>query len=637
MNIDISVVVPTHNRRAELKNCLDSLFNQDYPQERIEIIVIDDSASEVTEKELYELKKSHSNLRYFAQYHKGPASGRNLGARASLGEVIGFIDDDCVVSRDWIKLMIENHRKNPQLVAVGGLTLTSTQNTSVLVSQFLSTCSIEISLNGRREVVFFPTCNVSLKRWVFEKYKFNEKFPFPGGEDLEFFWRLFKDGYRFIWNKDIRVMHYRDDSTIGFIGQAYVYGRGNFLVQHLHKDQPLLKELKTGRFSFWSASIINIIKIPRFSYLLGKRLIREGNIKNLYKKLSVYSYFVIHKIFYILGNILEFIRIKREDMYVLQQPSYNLPRLFILDITHHCNLSCRICDIWKTGDIEKDIDIPYVKKMLSQAKDFNIPEIALSGGEPLHREDIFEILEYSRRVKIKNLGVLTNGMLVAEYIEKLKPYLIDNTISLVSSLDSLKPETHNYLRNSDLAWQKAIESLKLLSLLKKEYPQINFNVITIILNQNLEELLDIAIFIKDLDANSLQFQTLLSNNLNMAERKKSLFWVSEERLSLLDEAIDKLIGFKKENPQFIKNSIENLSLMKKYYRGTITSNDVKCLSAYETILISNQGECTTCFSSYGDIKRQNLETILESREKIKAQEKVKNCPWPCLLPCFCDS
>lgn len=633
MEIDISIVIPTCDREERFKDCLSSLFNQNYPKEKLELIVVDDRANDKVVRMLDDLKEQRSRIKYLVQYRRGPAAARNLGIEASLGKIVAFVDDDCAVCKDWVKLMVEAHRKNPNIVGIGGFTFISTQKTPVIVSQFLSTCSIESYINEKKEMIFFPTCNVSFKRWIFKEYKFDGKFPLPGGEDLEFFWRLFKDGYRFIWDKNIKVIHYRDDTLHSFVKQAYIYGRGNFLVQHIHKDHPLLKELKTGKITFWLATLINFIKIPRFSYLLGNRLIKESSIKKLYKKLSIYSYFILHKIFYIFGNILEFFRIRKINK---KRNAFHIPRLLILDITHSCNLSCRICDIWKTGSIEEDIDIFYIKKMLYQAKELEIKEIAFSGGEPLSRKDIFEIFDYAKRIKIKNLGVLTNGILIEEYIEKLKPYILDNTISLVSSLDSLKPEIHNHIRNSNVAWQKVTESLRILSSLKKEYPQINFNVITIILNHNLEELSDLANFIKSLNTNSLQFQALLPNNLRMAERKSSIFWVQEARLPILDNVIDKLIYFKEENPLFIRNSANNLSLVKNYYRGMPGTEDAECLSGYKTILVSNHGECTTCFSSYGDIKRRNLKEILQSKEIIKAQEEVRSCTWPCLLPCFCD-
>lgn len=634
--MDISIVIPTYNRKDRLKECLESVFRQDYPREKYEIIVVDDSGNGEAKRMLDELKRTHSNLSYIIQDHKGPAVARNAGAKASLGEIIGFVDDDCKVTDDWIRLMVESHAQNPKIITVGGLTLTSTQKTPVLVSQFLSTCSIEIYFNGKQEIIFFPTCNVSLKRLVFDKYKFDETFPLPGGEDLEFFWRLFKDGYRFIWDKSIKVIHYRDNTTLGFFRQAYIYGRGNLLAQHLHRDQPLLKELKTGKVSFWLATLINAIKIPRFSYLLGKRLIiQENNIKDAYKKLSIYAYFVLHKIFYLFGNIIEFIRIRKDNLNC-KQNLFHVPRLLILDITHSCNLHCQICDIWKTAETEQDIDIVYIKKTLLQAKELNVKEIALSGGEPLIRKDIFDIFDYAGELEITNLGVLSNGILVKTYMDRLRPYLIDKTISLVISLDSLKPQLHNRIRNYDLAWQETAEVLKILSDMKKDYPQINFNVISIILNQNLEELLDLAGFVKSLGANSLQFQALLANNLRMAERKDSAFWVPEARLNILDRSMYDLIVFKKEHPQFIKNSTENLELVKKYYRGILTFLDTQCLSAYKTVLISNQGTCTTCFVSYGDIKNEHLKEILLSREIIRAHNQTKHCSWPCLLPCFCD-
>ena len=501
------------------------------------------------------------------------------------------------------------------------------------MSQLLSTCSIETIVRGKKEIVFFPTCNVSFKRRVLDRYKFDARFPLPGGEDLEFFWRLFKEGNRFIWNKDMDVTHYRNDRLSSFIKQAYIYGRGNLLVQCIHRDHPLLKELKTGIISFWTATTVNVIKIPRFSYILGKRLIRENNVKRIDKKFLIYIYFIIHKILYLSGNIIESFGMRRK---VSGEGPVHVPRLLILDITHSCNLKCRICDIWQSGASEKDMNIFYINKMLSQAKALNIKEIALSGGEPLLRKDIFDILDYARAAKIKDLGILTNGILVDGCMEKLRPYLIDNIISPVISLDSLKQDIHNHIRNSNTAWQKTMKGLESLSLLKKKHPRVNFGIIAIILNQNLEELPDLAFFARSLGANFLQYQPLLPNNLKMAERKGSPFWVTEERLPVLDDAISRLIEFKKIQPTFIKNSAQNLSLIRKYYRGAVTSNDVRCASARETVLMSNQVKCSTCFSSYGDMKRQDLKDVFRGRDRIRAQERVGKCSWPCLLPCFCD-
>ncbi|MFH0984785.1 MAG: glycosyltransferase [Candidatus Omnitrophota bacterium] len=636
MEVQVSVIIPTFRREVLLAQCLDSVFAQDYPQELIEIIVIDDGGSAPTAHLIHELRLHHPHLRMLSQDHQGPAAARNLGVTASRGDIICFIDDDCVAAKSWVTGMVSSHRDQPLIAAIGGLTLTATDKTAVLLGQFLANGSIETGINGNRETIFFPTCNVSFKRHVLEAEKFNEAFPLPGGEDLELSWRLYKKGHRFLWKKDIQVTHYRNDTLQSCMGQAYKYGRGNFLVQSLHGDHPLLKELRTGNVRFWMATLINTLKIPRFSYILGTAVIREHKITSPLKKAAVYALFSLHKVCYIAGNIVEFFRV-RSDLAKSPRPGKrDLPELLILDITHACNLSCRICDIWKTSRDEKEMDLDSVKKMLSQAKELGIGNIALSGGEVLSRADIFEILDHARALKIKDLGILSNGILIHKNMSKLKPYLLDKTISPVVSLDSLQENRHNHLRNSDTAWQETVEGLRALSALKKEHFQVSFHLIAIIYNDNLEELPALVDFARSLGANSLQFQALLPNNLMMAERKSSPFWVREDRLIVLDEVLDHLIRLKEENPGFIKNSVRNLALMKKYYRGTLNSGDAPCRSAGKTVLVSNQGTCATCFSVYGDIRKHTLREILTGPEIVRAQKAVEKCHRPCLLPCFCD-
>jgi len=633
--MDISVIIPTYNRKEGLIKCLRSLISQSYPRDKFEVIVIDDGSRYPVEDALSPLRTQLGNLRYVAQNHKGPAAARNMGVSLSSGSIFAFIDDDCEAHPEWLALMVKAHREHADLIAIGGATLTANQKASVVVGQFLSTCSIEANLSGTSEVIFFPTCNVSCKRSLFSSQKFDEDFPLPGGEDLEFFWRLFHAGYRFGWDKEIKVVHYRDDSLASFARQAYIYGRGNLLVKYLHPDHVLLKELKTGGLSFWINTLINFLKMPRFCYLLSKKLLLEYPAKSVWRKASIVGCFALHKIFYLGGNIAEFLKIKKGKEAFVSRGEH-VPRLLILDLTHACNLQCRICDIWKTAVAGEDIETASIKKVLTEARELGVKEIALSGGEVLLRKDIFDLFDHARSLGIKDLGVLSNGILIKNCFEKLKPYLLNHTVSLVVSLDSLSATLHNEIRNSSDAWQKTNESLRLLAGLKKDHPDINFNVISIILDQNLEELRALAEFVRSLGANSLQFQALLPNNLQMAERKKSKYWISGERAPALKETLKQLTEFKSSQPDFIKNSSRNLELIEKYYQGTLSSQDVQCVSAAATVLISNKGEYATCFSIYGNSQKQSLKDVLKSRKRIAAHERARKCAWPCLLPCFCD-
>ncbi len=642
MPTDISIIVPTYNRQDKLAECLKSLIHQDYPQDAFEVIIIDDAASDETRSLIDRFRPRHPNLRYFSQPGFGPAKGRNLGVTNSCSAIVGFIDDDCTAHPGWVRAMVETHRSNPDIAAVGGLTLASNQKTPVMVSQFLSTFSIETSIKGNKEVIFFPTCNVSLKRWVFDKYKFDERFPLPGGEDLEFFWRLFKGGHRFIWDKKIKVIHYRDENMRSFMKQAYIYGRGNLLVKRIHKDHPLLKELSTGKVSFWFATIINVLKIPRFSCLLGNGLVSLQGQADLYKRSRIYAYLALHKIIYLAGNVSEYFRTHNfidPDLpgdFKETVPLNDRPEFIILDITHRCNLKCNICEIRSDRPI-KEFATNEVKSLIAQAYDWGVKEFVLSGGEPLIREDIFEILDYVKEKKY-HTGILTNGILLDDkFIGRLSPYLTSRALSLSISLDALTPEIHDDIRGGKGCFEKTIKGLKKLAYLKKTDPGINFNVISIILNENLEELLSLAGFLKSLNVNSIQFQPLLSNNLIMKQRSSKVkYWIPKERLAVLDQVIDDLIEFKNKNVSLLRNSVNNLALAKKYFRGNLAPQDVRCLYAERTMLIANNGEVTTCYGSYGNVRKDYLKNIFDSKESRQAMARVKACGNPCLLPCFCD-
>lgn len=305
---ELSVVVPTCQRPESLRKCLVSLRDSDTQEVDYEIIIVDDGSDHDIQPLVNEFKGVFPGITLLRQTRKGPASARNAGVRMATSPVVAFIDDDCRVSPSWLKGMVRAHRKYPQAAAVGGFTVPGSDHSTVVIGQFLSNGSIEVVLRGGKEVIFFPTCNVSIKKSFIPIKVFDETFALPGGEDLEFFWRLFKDGKRFVYDRSLLVFHDRNPSLASFLRQAYAYGRGNILVQIMHKDHPLLKELKTGICSFWLGTLINMVKIPRFSCVLGNRLLAERTVQGGCGKLTVYAMFAVHKIFYVAGTIDQFVR-----------------------------------------------------------------------------------------------------------------------------------------------------------------------------------------------------------------------------------------------------------------------------------------------------------------------------------------
>ena len=177
----ISVIIPTYNRAGQLKDCLDSLFNQTY--KNFEIIVIDDGSTDCTEDLVRDLQKEHKNLKYLKQKNKGPAGARNLGIKKARGKIIVFCDDDCTADKEWIKNIAEAY-KNTCYNIIGGRTLGSSGNIFARTMQasqdfWLGTIHTEQNLSfwkflklvfkpysntKSREVNFLPSNNLSFKK-----------------------------------------------------------------------------------------------------------------------------------------------------------------------------------------------------------------------------------------------------------------------------------------------------------------------------------------------------------------------------------------------------------------------------------------------------------------------------------------
>ena len=86
---NISVIIPTYNRKSFLINAIDSVFNQTY--QNLELIIIDDGSSD---KSVEYIKKKYPSIKIYKQSNKGVSSARNKGIKISSNNWIAFLDSD---------------------------------------------------------------------------------------------------------------------------------------------------------------------------------------------------------------------------------------------------------------------------------------------------------------------------------------------------------------------------------------------------------------------------------------------------------------------------------------------------------------------------------------------------------------
>jgi radical SAM protein with 4Fe4S-binding SPASM domain len=140
------------------------------------------------------------------------------------------------------------------------------------------------------------------------------------------------------------------------------------------------------------------------------------------------------------------------------------PLLYLFwECTLRCNFFCKHCgsNADRKGD-EKELSTSEIKETLkSISKDFNPKDImiAITGGEPLLRSDLFEVMEYASGLGFR-WGMVTNGFLVNEKtVEKMKKAGMG---TVVVSIDGIG-KTHDRFRGVDGAFNRAIEAVKLLA------------------------------------------------------------------------------------------------------------------------------------------------------------------------------
>jgi len=98
-----SVIVCTYNRADLLQVCLSTIVLLDYPENRFEILIIDNNSNDNTRRVSQLFYDRHLNTRYFFEAEQGLSHARNRGVCEAKGRYLAYIDDECKVGKDWLK------------------------------------------------------------------------------------------------------------------------------------------------------------------------------------------------------------------------------------------------------------------------------------------------------------------------------------------------------------------------------------------------------------------------------------------------------------------------------------------------------------------------------------------------------
>lgn len=132
-----------------------------------------------------------------------------------------------------------------------------------------------------------------------------------------------------------------------------------------------------------------------------------------------------------------------------------------IDLTLACNLRCKHCAPIAGHALKEELSTKQVKRYISECIEITAPNgnLTFTGGEPLLRLDLLELVEHAIAVGYRDVQITTNGLLIdsrfIEYVQKNK-----EIVSVQVSLDGLKGE-HEWLRGSN-TWKKVLEKIESL-------------------------------------------------------------------------------------------------------------------------------------------------------------------------------
>jgi succinoglycan biosynthesis protein ExoA len=255
----LSVVIPVRNEAANLEPLFRDLLSQEYPADRYEILVADGESTDGTREYVESLARStRVRVLWLSNPARLSSAGRNVGARASGGELILIIDGHCRLPgptylRDTARIFESTGAdclcRPANLEADGNTWFQS------LVAHVRSTFlghgpDSTIYVKGFEGFVNPTSAGAFYRRSVFDAVGFHDEV-FDACEDVEFNYRVHKAGLRSFLSSSLAVTYRPRSTPFGVFKQLYRYGRGRFRFMSKHSDATSVTQLVPAVFVTW--------------------------------------------------------------------------------------------------------------------------------------------------------------------------------------------------------------------------------------------------------------------------------------------------------------------------------------------------------------------------------------------------
>ena len=261
----VSVIVPAYNAEKNIGKLIKSLLRQDYPQELLEIIIVDNSSADRTRQiikrypvKLLEEKEIQSSY-----------AARNRGVRHAGGRILAFIDSDCEAEAEWIKAGVEALTSGSADLAGGCVEFMYSKRRTA--SEYLDSVTQMHTASTVNERDVAATANLFVRATLFDDIGL---FPddVKSGGDWQWTGKAVKNGFRLVYAPKAVVRH-PARTLIPLLRKGFRVGGGMI--------PTMIQETKPTRTIIYA--VLMLFKPPRL--LRVKKLLSEKGSPEMNEKL----------------------------------------------------------------------------------------------------------------------------------------------------------------------------------------------------------------------------------------------------------------------------------------------------------------------------------------------------------------
>jgi len=198
--IKVSVIIPTFHDWERLKICIDALSKQTYPQDKFEVIIVNNDPQD-SPPEL----SLPNNFRIISEGKPGSYAARNAGIKEAEGEILAFTDSDCIPESDWLKEASMILEGNSVMIVSGKTELFYKDEYNLSFAEAYEKY-FSFSYQNNLKDVGMITANCFIHRNVFDQIGLFKEVLFSGG-DTEFANRIKNNNYRIVYSSNAIIWH----------------------------------------------------------------------------------------------------------------------------------------------------------------------------------------------------------------------------------------------------------------------------------------------------------------------------------------------------------------------------------------------------------------------------------------------